>query len=129
MMSLPVVVCDDEFHITRAISLKLDRAGYDVHATNNAEIAWDLIERTQPALVVVEDHMSGLSGWELIERLRTTPDFFDLPCILLTQQSLTAAEVQTASELRIDAVVPKPFSLRQLVAQCHLAAPVDAVPV
>ncbi len=112
-----VVVCDDEAHITRVIALKLDRAGFEVHTASDAETAWELIERTQPALVITEDKLSGMSGWELIERLRSTPETFDTACIVMASHLADLAEDrERAEEFHVQAVVPKPFSMRSLVA-------------
>ncbi len=115
-MSPHVVVCDDEAHITRVIALKLDRAGFEVHTASDAETAWELIERTQPALVITEDKLSGMSGWDLIERLRSTPFGFDTPSIVMTSDvdALPFAR-ERAEELHVRSVVAKPFSTRSLV--------------
>lgn len=116
-MSPHVVVCDDEAHITRVIALKLDRAGFEVHTASDAETAWELIERTQPSLVITEDKLSGMSGWDLVERLRGTPETFDTACIVMTSN---VAELPNATdraeEFHVQAVIAKPFSPRSLVA-------------
>lgn len=111
-----VVVCDDEAHITRMIALKLDRAGFEVHTASDAETAWELIERTQPSLVITEDKLSGMSGWDLIERLRSTPETFDTACIVMTHDAIERVQDQLrADEFHVQAVVPKPFSMQSLV--------------
>lgn len=115
-MSPHVVVCDDEAHITRVIALKLDRAGFEVHTASDAETAWELIERTQPALVITEDKLSGMSGWELVERLRGTPETFDTACIVMASQSADLEDAEfRGEELHVEAVIAKPFSMRSLV--------------
>ncbi len=127
-MSPHVVVCDDEAHITRVIALKLDRAGFEVHTAADAETAWELIERTQPALVITEDKLSGVSGWDLLERLRTTPETFDTPCILMTSDAADLPQAwDRAEEFHIQAVIAKPFSTRSLVNLAKSLAP--AAPV
>ena len=115
-MAPHVVVCDDEAHITRMIALKLDRAGFEVHTASDAETAWELIERIQPELVITEDALSGTSGWDLVERMRSTPETFDTACIVMTSraEALPAAWEQ-AEELHVQAVIAKPFSMRSLV--------------
>lgn len=115
-MAPHVVVCDDEAHITRMIALKLDRAGFEVHTASDAETAWELIERIQPELVITEDALSGTSGWDLVERMRTTPETFDTACVVMTSRpdALPAAWDQ-AEELHVQAVIAKPFSMRSLV--------------
>lgn len=129
-MSPHVLVCDDEAHITRVIALKLDRAGFEVHTASDAETAWELIERTQPSLVVTEDYLSGTSGWDLVERLRSTPDTFDTPCIMMTghPNSLSVAW-ENAEEWNVQAVIAKPFSMRSLVMLAKSLVPTTPVRV
>lgn len=115
-MSPHVVVCDDEAHITRVIALKLDRAGFEVHTAGDATTAWELIERTQPALVIVEDQLSGTSGWDLVERLRSTPETFDTACIVMTGHTDNLEDAQDlAEEWHVQNVIAKPFSMRTLI--------------
>jgi DNA-binding response OmpR family regulator len=129
-MSPHVVVCDDVAHITRMIALKLDRAGFEVHTAGDSATAWDLIERTQPALVIVEDQLSGTSGWDLVERLRSTPETFDTACIVMTGHTGNREETEClAEEFRVQGVLAKPFSMRTLIALAKSLVPTAPVRV
>ena len=62
-MTQEIIVCDDEPHIVRAISLKFTRAGFDVKGTSDAESCWRLLHRHQPpALLIVDETMSSGLG-------------------------------------------------------------------
>jgi two-component system alkaline phosphatase synthesis response regulator PhoP len=114
-MSKRIVVADDEFHITKAISMKLVRAGYDVTIVHNGAVALTAISETNPSLLITDFQMPILDGLELIRALRTQPETRTLPVILLTAKGFELNEEQLKLELGIHSVVAKPFSPRELL--------------
>jgi two-component system phosphate regulon response regulator PhoB len=119
-MSPCILACDHEPHVTRIMSLKLERAGFDVRTTSNGHLAWDRLRDLSPELLIVDSELNGIDGLELIERLRSEPEFFDLPVILLTTHDLDAEQLV---DLRIDYVLQKPFSPRELIALATALVP------
>lgn len=115
-----ILACDHEPHVTRIMSLKLERAGFDVRTTSNGRLAWDRLRELSPELLIVDVDLNGIDGLELIERLRSEPEFFDLPVILLTTHDLDAEQLV---DLRIDYVLQKPFSPRELIALATTLVP------
>lgn len=114
-MSYRILVCDDETHITRAVGMKLDRAGFNVETVPHGRAAWEAIERDPPALLITDCQMPHMSGLQLARRVRSTPEIRNLPVILLTAKGFELDEEQLKSELDIARVVLKPFSPRELL--------------
>lgn len=114
--SLPrVLLCDDEVHIVKAASIKFLRAGFEVDTAENGQAAWELIQKRAPDAVVVDYQMPYMNGLQLCKLLREYPPTVDIPIILLTAMGLEP-EVQSApQDLRIDRVILKPFSPRELL--------------
>ncbi len=119
-MSQRIIVCDDEPHIVRAISLKFARAGFDVHGAADAESCWELMRRHPPALLITDYTMPGLNGAQLVRRIRADEALSDIPVIMLTARGFELAE-QTGEldELNLAAMVSKPFSPRELVVKVY----------
>jgi two-component system alkaline phosphatase synthesis response regulator PhoP len=115
MMSTRLVVCDDEAHITRAISMKLSKAGYDVETAPDGQAAWEAIQRECPAMVITDCQMPRMGGLELCRRLREQPETANLPVILLTAKGFELNEAELKSELRLSHLMCKPFSPRELL--------------
>jgi DNA-binding response OmpR family regulator len=67
-----ILVVDDELMVTRLIERALRDEGYEVTAVSDGERGLEAAIRANPAfdLVVTNTWMSGLSGGELIVRLR-----------------------------------------------------------
>ena len=135
-MTDQIIVCDDEPHIIRAISLKLTRAGFNVQGAIDADSCWKMLHRDhhQTTLLIVDDAMpDGGEGIELVERMRA--ENMQIPVVVLS--SLNADQFVRsgqAVDLGIEQVVEKPFSPRKLlelvndILQTEKAAPVVATP-
>lgn len=128
-MSARIIVCDDEPHIVRAISLKFSRAGFDVHGAADAEACWELLRRHPPALLITDFTMPGMNGAQLVRRIRETPALADLPVIMLTARGFELAEQSIElKRLGLAAIVNKPFSPRELVVKVYEVLGYDAEP-
>ena len=70
-MSTRIVVCDDESHIRRAISMKLTKGGFAVEAAPDGQAAWEAVCRETPAMVVTDYQMPRMDGLTLCRQLRS----------------------------------------------------------
>jgi DNA-binding response OmpR family regulator len=63
-----IVVVDDSWLILEQIRLSLSARGYDVRTTTSADMATRLVRTAE--LAIIDFHMPGLSGTELVRMLR-----------------------------------------------------------
>lgn len=115
-MSIRIVACDDETHITRTVSMKLAKAGFIVETANDGLAAWEAIQREPPAMLITDYQMPRLDGLGLCRLLRNTPVTRALPVILLTAKGFELDEERIVTQMRVDRVISKPFSPRDLLA-------------
>lgn len=128
-MSPRIIVCDDEPHIVRAISLKFARAGFDVHGAADAESCWELLKKHPPALLITDYTMPGQNGAQLVRRIREDQALAELPVILLTARGFELVEQSgELDDLNLSAMVTKPFSPRELVAKVYEILGYEAEP-
>ncbi len=118
-MSSRIVVADDESHITRAINMKLSKAGFDIETASDGQVAWEAIEREMPALLITDYQMPRLDGLELCRRVRADEATKDLPIVLLTAKGFELDEGEMKAEYGITKIVVKPFSPRELLKIVH----------
>lgn len=114
-MGARIVVCDDEAHIVRAVSMKLSKAGFDVETASDGQVAWEAIHREIPDLLVTDYQMPRLDGLSLCRRLREQTTTHDLPVILLTAKAFEIDHDEMKTDLGIAEIVLKPFSPRELL--------------
>lgn len=120
-MSKHILLCDDEPHILRAAEFKLKNAGYEVECASDGQFGWEAIQRRMPDLVVTDCQMPRLGGLELIVRLREYPATQHLPIMMLTGKGFELSESELAERWGVLAIIPKPFSPRDLLARIEAA--------
>jgi len=108
-----VLVVDDEPIVRDVVARYLERDGHTIVQASDGETARELLEREQPALVVLDVMLPGLDGLALMRWIRAR---FDLPVILLTARGDESDRI-VGLELGADDYVTKPFSPRELAAR------------
>lgn len=112
-MPIHIVLCDEDAQLARLVSCRLMRADFEVHTAHDHETAWDVIRRVHPQLLITSLQAAGI---ELISHLRERGETMALPVIGLLSADASHRWMDTLSdELKLSAVLPKPFSLRQFV--------------
>ena len=80
-----IVVADDEAHIGRIIKIKLEQGPFRVSLAFDGQEAIDVLERENGAdLVVLDLMMPRLSGFDVLDHIRSRPEWRNIPCIILT---------------------------------------------
>ena len=88
---------------------------FTVHAAADGQQAWALLETARFDLAVVDMVMPGISGLELVSRIRATPELAEMPVLGLTA-ALGPEDRQALANAGVSLVVGKPFSGRSLAA-------------
>ncbi|REJ71408.1 MAG: response regulator [Planctomycetota bacterium] len=114
-MPIRILVCDDESHITRTIELQLRKAGFEVELAADGRAALQAAQQQPPDLLISDCQMPRMNGLELCREMRNDYRFADTPIILLTAKAYELPTGTLQRELRISAVVSKPFSPRDLL--------------
>ena len=109
-----VLVCDDEVHILRAISLKFMRADLEVKGTTDIESCWRWLQHheTPTVLIVDESVPSEDATADLLGRVRSESRLANLPVILLASKP----PCENLQDFEFTRIVMKPFSPRELLA-------------
>ena len=115
-----ILVAEDEKQIADMIVFKLTNAGHQVIRAEDGEQAITLAGSELPDLILLDAMMPGLSGFEVLRRLKSDPTLRAVPVIMVTAKG---HERDVLSGLRGGAVdyVVKPFSLKELAARVDLA--------
>jgi len=108
------LIAEDDRDIRELVATKLTGAGYRVIAVGDGTAALNAIREQSPDIALLDVMMPGLSGLDVIGKLRTDERTAAVPVILLSAKSQDF-DVQTGiSSGAVDYII-KPFSPRELL--------------
>ncbi len=109
-----IIVADDDEDILDLVVFKLTQAGYEVHGVADGVAALAAIEADPPRLAILDVMMPGLSGIDVLRKVRANEATSDLDIILLTARS-SDSDVDAGYATGANDYVIKPFSPRELL--------------
>ena len=69
-MSRRIMIVDDDKDALEVYRTRLSHAGFDVEIAESAEQALSRVKKFDPGLIVTDVRMSGMSGLELLNKIR-----------------------------------------------------------
>lgn len=109
-----ILVVDDEPEIVALVAYHLAKAGYRVATAASGPDALEMAGRDRPALVVLDLMLPGMSGFDVLERLRSDDATRDVAVLMLTARREEPDRIRGLS-LGADDYLTKPFSPQELV--------------
>ncbi|MDD4621484.1 MAG: response regulator transcription factor [Methanosarcina sp.] len=113
MQNKPILLVDDDPHVSEVLSLYLEKEGYQVASADNGQEALQKIRQLDPCLMVLDVMMPEMDGIEVCRRVRAIKS---LPIIMLTAKSEDLDKI-LGLELGADDYITKPFNPREVVAR------------
>lgn len=113
-----ILIVDDESSIRSMLRMALESNGFATQEANNAKVAQEKINAQIPDLILLDWMMPGVSGIELLRRLRSEKKTSQVPIIMLTAKGGDDHSVQ-ALDTGADDYITKPFSPRALIARVN----------
>lgn len=110
-----VLLIEDEPNIAAAIRFILARDGWEVAVHGEGEAALADLEGFAPDLVILDLMLPGISGLEILGRLREGPVLPQVPVLMLTAKG-QGREREAAERAGANAFMTKPFANAEIVA-------------
>ncbi len=115
MTDLVLVVEDDE-EIRDLILYNLAASGFETEGTGDGAQALEMLRKNPHSLAIVDWMLPSVSGIEVCQAIRRSPNLRSLPIIILTARGEERDRLRGFS-IGIDDYVVKPFSTAELVAR------------
>ncbi|GFO56741.1 acetoacetate metabolism regulatory protein AtoC [Geomonas sp. Red276] len=111
MRKTKIMVVDDEHLIRWSLEQNLKKQGYEVCTAGTGEDALRLAREEQPELVLLDYHLPGINGLEVLQRLKEYDE--DIVVIMVTAQGGLETAVNTMRHGAYD-YINKPFNLDEM---------------
>ena len=124
---ISILIVDDEQTNVRLLEMILKRAGYaSVHSTTDSRAAIDIASQQHPDIVLLDLHMPGVSGLDVMRELATQRDWTPPFIVMLTGDASAAAKTQAFTSGAKD-FIAKPFEADEIVLRIRNLAAQPAV--
>lgn len=114
MSSGRILIADDDQVTCDLLAFKLERAGFVVHTAHDGAAALAAVLDDPPDLAILDVMMPGLSGFDVLRKIRQDPAVKGLAVILLTAKT-READVDTGFATGAQDYIRKPFSPTELL--------------
>lgn len=114
-----ILIVDDNPTNLSVLSQTLKGAGFSVRVAEDGESALQLVERKQPALILLDVQMPGIDGFETCKKLKSAPKNQGIPIIFLTALTDVENKVKGLSLGAVD-YISKPFEKEEVLARVRV---------
>ncbi len=108
-----ILVIEDDMNIRESLSELLETRSYQIFSSDNGRSALELIQQKLPDLIICDVMMPGMSGYEVLETIRSNASTASIPFVFLSAKVM---ETDREKGLRLGAnsYLTKPFRSNEL---------------
>lgn len=109
-----ILIVEDDHDVSRALAIRLKRAGYDVVAAFDGLGGMISAVKEKPDLVIMDISMPAGSGFDLAERMQSLAQTASTPFIFITASCRPGLR-QRAKDLGASAFLEKPYEPNEIL--------------
>ena len=110
-----ILAIDDDREMLDLLAQSLSKEGFVLSTAQSGEEGIELSRTNSPEFILLDVNLPDINGFEVLRRLRRQSD---VPVIMLTARGEEVDRV-VGLEIGADDYLPKPFSVRELVARIN----------
>ena len=111
-----ILVADDQAPNVQIVGAMLGKFGYEIIPASDGPTALKRLAIRLPDLILLDVLMPGMDGFEVLRRLKETPDLSHIPVIMLTAMG-GDSDLSVGFDIGAADYICKPFSPVELVAR------------
>jgi len=120
-----ILIVDDERDIVKALTIRLQGAGYEVVTAFDGAQAIFVAHKENPDLILLDIRMPAGNGFSVAEKLKQSKNTLSIPVIFLTGSPETDSE-EKAMTLGARFYIKKPYDPEELMDAIKRALEKDA---
>jgi DNA-binding response OmpR family regulator len=114
-----ILIVDDETINLEFFEVMLSKLGFIVEKAEDGVEALEKVKRFFPDLILLDNIMPKMSGWELTKILKKDPKFREIPIIMFSALDDVKDKVE-GFELGVDDYITKPFNFSEVLARIRV---------
>ena len=118
LASRRILIVDDQGSIRDILRTALTEAGADVLEADGGAAGLEVATSELPELILLDIAMPDMNGWQVLEKLRATPETAQIPVVLETSSG-DFPSYEQARRNGVAAFISKPFRLADVVETCR----------
>jgi DNA-binding response OmpR family regulator len=111
-----ILIIDDEYINLEFFEVMLSKLGFLVEKAGDGEEGLEKVKNFLPDLILLDNIMPKMSGWELTKFLKGNPKYREIPIIMLSALDDVKDKVE-GFELGVDDYITKPFNFSEVLAR------------
>ena len=114
-----ILIVDDEQINLDFFDVMLTKLGFEVDKASDGEEALERVKKNKPDLIILDNIMPKLSGWEVTKILKQNDDFEEyryIPIIMFSALDDVKDKIE-GFELGIEDYITKPFNFSEVLAR------------
>jgi DNA-binding response OmpR family regulator len=111
-----ILIVDDEKINLEFFEVMLSKLGFIVEEANDGVEALEKVKHFLPDLILLDNIMPKMSGWEVTKILKSDPQYSEIPIVMFSAVDDVKDKV-AGFELGIDDYITKPFNFSEVLAR------------
>jgi len=114
-----ILIVDDEQINLEFFDVMLSKLGFTVEKAENGVEALEVVRKFNPDLIILDNIMPKMSGWEVTKTLKNSDDYHawrDIPIIMFSAMDDVKDKVE-GFELGVDDYITKPYNFSEVLAR------------
>jgi DNA-binding response OmpR family regulator len=113
-----ILIVDDEDINLEFFDVMLSKLGFVVEEAGNGVEALEKVKKFYPDLILLDNIMPRMSGWEVTKTLKNDPRYREIPIIMLSALDDVKDKV-AGLEMGVDDYITKPFNFSEVLARIN----------
>jgi DNA-binding response OmpR family regulator len=114
-----ILIVDDEQLNLEFFEVMLSKLGFIVEKANDGVEALEKVKRFLPDLILLDNIMPRMSGWEVTKTLKDDPKFRDIPIVMFSALDDIKDKLE-GYELGVEDYITKPFNFSEVLARIRV---------
>ncbi len=107
-----ILIVEDELDIREILKMFLEDEGYEIVIAVDANKGFEVILQNKTDLIISDIMMPGMSGIDLLNKVKSTPEIHDIPFILMSAADLQLEKIGVKKH---STFIKKPFDIDKLL--------------